>query len=113
MESVHKISFLGDYVNGEFVRSRKPDGSWQSKSPGDLKDQVIDIEYSYENVDTACEAANEAYKNWKKTSFETRKNYLMRLKELYLTNKDLIARTISRETGKPLWETLGEVQSMI
>ncbi len=113
MQSIHKISFLGDYINGAFTRSKKPDGSWQGKSPADLKDEVIDIEYNYEHIDRACEVAKEAYKTWRKLSFETRKNYLLRLKEVYVAHKEQMAQVISRETGKPLWETLGEVQSMI
>lgn len=113
MQGVQKISFLGDYINGEFVRSRKPDGSWKSKSPADLKDEVIDIEYCYDNVDKACEGAKAAYKSWRKLSFSDRKNYLMRLKEVYSTHKEQLAQVISRETGKPYWETLTEAQAMI
>lgn len=113
MSTLEKIPFLGDYVDGEFVRSKKPDGGWTVKSPANLKEEVLDVEYCYEHVDKACVAAKMAYKSWKKLSFDERKNYLLRLKEVYLTHKDQIAQTVSRETGKPLWESLGEAQAMI
>ena len=81
------INFLGDYINGEFVRSKRPDGQWQGKSPANLKDEVATVEYTYEHVETACAAAKEAHKTWRKLSFDERKNYLLRLKEVYSTHK--------------------------
>lgn len=107
------VAFKGDYVAGEFVRSKRPDGQWTVKSPADLKDEVINIEYAYDHIEKACEAANTAYQSWRKTSFDEKKACLMRLKEVYISNKEALAELISRETGKPFWETLTEAQAMI
>lgn len=107
------IPFLGDYVDGQFLRAKRPDGEHKGQSPADLKDLTLTIEYTYDHVDQACQAARTAYKSWRKTSVEDRSNLLLRLKELYQSHKEELARTISRETGKPLWETLTEAQAMI
>lgn len=113
MNSVEAIPFLGDYINGEFVRSKRADGFFQGKSPADLKDETIRIEYTYDHVEKACESAKQAYKSWRKLTFDERKNYLLKLKEMYVSHKEQMATVISRETGKPFWETLTEVQAMI
>jgi succinylglutamic semialdehyde dehydrogenase len=113
MSQTQPIPFLGDYINGQFVRAKRPDGEHRGLSPADLKDETITIEYTFDHVEKACEAARAAYKTWKKTTIEERKTYLNRLKEQYQANKEELARTISRETGKPFWETLTEAQAMI
>ena len=61
----------------------------------------------------ACEAAQLAYKSWRHSSLEERKKLLLKLKELYLENKEAIATLISRETGKPYWESLGEAGALV
>ena len=53
-----------------------------------------------------------AYKKWRFTSLEDRKNYLLRLQEVYLSKTEQIAEIISRETGKPTWEALTEAKAL-
>ncbi len=110
---IKDIKYLGDYVDGEFVLPPQSDDEILVNSPGDLSDEVFNGKISYSHVNQACEAANKAYKTWKTLGFEERKSLLLNLKENYLTNLDTIAEVISRETGKPLWETKGEVKAMI
>lgn len=50
---------------------------------------------------------------WKKTAFDTRKEIATRYAALVEKEKDTLALTISQEMGKPLWESLQEVQSMV
>jgi len=106
------IKFLGDYINGSFVLNDSPDGKWDIISPADNKDKVLEPSFKYEHVDQACAAAREAYKTWRHTSLEERKNYLNKLKEIFLSKSEELALVISRETGKPLWETRTEAKAL-
>lgn len=112
MERRSPIAYLGDFIDGSFVKPRKLDGEWTNVSPADLKDQVIRIEYEFNQVDEACKAAKNAFASWSALSFEQRKPYLLRLKEIFLTHSDEMAEVISRETGKPFWETQGEAKAL-
>ncbi len=66
-----------------------------------------------EDVDAAVSAANNAYEGWDALGQEGRERYLYRFRDLLKKNKPNFAETISRSTGKPLWESLTEVNGMI
>ncbi|MGI8468680.1 MAG: aldehyde dehydrogenase family protein [Pyrinomonadaceae bacterium] len=61
---------------------------------------------SAEDVKTAVEKSREAFKAWRETSFATRKNFVMKAREIILAEMDEIARLISNESGKPVAEAL-------
>lgn len=113
MKSYEPVKFLGDFINGEFVKSDRPDGSWKKHSPADLKDLILEVESCHAHIGQACQAAKQAYKSWRSTTLQTRAEYLNRLKELYLAHKDEMAELIARETGKPLWEAKTEAQALV
>ncbi len=102
------IKYKGSYIGGKFETVGNADESWSVVSPGDSKDKVIKIEASFNHMDKAIEAATQGFKIWKRTTLEERISKLRRLQEIYLERKEEMAEIISRETGKPLWETLGE-----
>ncbi len=110
--SLTPINHKGDYINGKFIEIKKSDETWENVSPSDSKDKVIKIDSSYDHIDQACNAAHEAYKKWRFVPLEDRKNYLLRLQEVYLSHTDKIAEIISRETGKPTWEALTEAKAL-
>ena len=105
--------YKGDFIGGEFVKPSAPDGGWSVLSPADKADLVMNVEFKLDHVDEACRAAREAYLPWAELSQAERSNCLNRLKEVYLSRKQEMAEVISRETGKPFWETLTEAQAMI
>lgn len=109
---MEKIDFKGDYINGAFIKPHRTDGNWTLTSPADSKDTVISPHFSYAHIDHACDAARAAYKSWSHLKLEERIQYLNRLKEIYLAHKDIVAEVISRETGKPLWESLTEASAI-
>src|SRR6185503_18472622 len=80
--------------------------------PADLKDHVIDIESSYANVNEACAAAKKAFRKWSHTSLGERKDHLLKLKKAFQDRADEMARLISREVGKPLWEAKTEAAAL-
>ncbi|MEB6336440.1 succinylglutamate-semialdehyde dehydrogenase [Serratia rhizosphaerae] len=65
------------------------------------------------DVDAACEAARSAFPAWARTPFAERERLVKRFAAQLEEHKTQLAETISRETGKPRWETLTEVQAMI
>lgn len=106
-------AYLGDYINGEFVKCENSDGSWENSSPADHSEQVYAGEFCVAHVDQAVESAQKAYLPWARLSLQERKGYLLRLAEVYTDYKPKLAEVISRETGKPLWESTSEAQAMI
>ncbi|MFC0227278.1 succinylglutamate-semialdehyde dehydrogenase [Serratia aquatilis] len=65
------------------------------------------------DVAAACQAARAAFGAWARAPFEQREQLVKRFATLLEENKQSLAETISRETSKPRWETLTEVQAMI
>lgn len=65
-----------------------------------------------EDVNRAIEAAHKAFPRWSSLSPGERIAVLMRFEENLKAHKDEFAEMISKETGKPYWESLTEVASM-
>jgi succinylglutamic semialdehyde dehydrogenase len=63
-------------------------------------------------ISRAVAAARAALATWSIAPLEQRIGYLRALEQHYRTNKEQIASVISTETGKPLWESRQEVDSM-
>lgn len=61
-------------------------------------------------VDQAMQAANNAFSNWKNTSFEKRKSYLMTFHDLLLAHKEELADILTLEIAKSKKESLVEIE---
>ncbi|KAB7896271.1 succinylglutamate-semialdehyde dehydrogenase [Rouxiella sp. S1S-2] len=68
---------------------------------------------SSQDVESACQAAREAFPAWARQTLAQRAEIIQRFAALLTENKTKLAETISLETSKPRWETLTEVQAMI
>ena len=112
MSSYKEIKFLGDFINGRFVVPKEVDEEWTKFSPSDLKDEIFSVKSCSEHVQAACQAARQAYVSWASLSMEKRKDYLLKIKKVFLKNEDAVAELISRETGKPLWESMTEAKAL-
>lgn len=64
-------------------------------------------------VAAACEAARAAFPAWARLPFAARQARVEDFARLLERDKTELAAIIARETGKPGWETLTEVQAMI
>jgi succinylglutamic semialdehyde dehydrogenase len=106
------MNYSGDFINGKFIPVQKADGTFKDISPGDLNDHVMTVSFSHAHVDQAVDAAKKAYLPWARLGMDERKRYLMRLKEAYDSVKNEMAEAISRDTGKPKWETLTEAAAL-
>ncbi len=112
MTNVKPVNFLGDYINGKFVPIQSADGEFTINSPADLSDKIITIKYKLDNVELATKAAQEAYLPWARLKLDERKNYLVKLKDVFTAHSEEMALMISRETGKPLWESRTEAKAL-
>lgn len=106
------MKYLGNYFDGEFV-GRHGKFSSAKKSPSDLNDEVMTWSWDTEDVDSSVRASRQAFLKWARLSLKERRRYVESLKKQYEIHQDLIAETISREVGKPLWESQSEVKAMI
>jgi succinylglutamic semialdehyde dehydrogenase len=84
----------------------------ESLDPGTGTTVWLGRSASQEQVDRAVRAARRAFTTWQMTSFEDRVDVVRRFAECLLQEKDRLGKTISLETGKPLWESATEVGSM-
>jgi len=64
------------------------------------------------DVAACVERARAAFGEWAETPLDARRAIALRFAELVRGDRDAIARLISRETGKPYWETLTEADSV-
>lgn len=64
-------------------------------------------------VEQAVTSAREAFNSWSAMTYENRLAQVKKFGEVLLTYKAELAEAISQETGRPLWETTGEVGGMI
>lgn len=90
--------------NGQTFNSHNPaDGSipWQGHAATDIE------------VNKAVESAKKAYPHWSSISFDERATHLNKFRDKLKTFIEPLAEAISKETGKPLWDSKGEVQAMM
>ncbi len=70
-------------------------------------------EASAEECAAAVTAARTGFDAWSATTVEERIAFVHRYRDALKEDADAIATAISRETGKPLWETKTELASMV
>ena len=103
---------LRNYINGEW---RRP-GAGELLAVTDPATQEVLAEVPLspaEEVDRAAQAAAEAFRAWRRVPAPDRIQYLFRLKELLEEHLEEIARLITRECGKTLDESRGEMRRAI
>ena len=83
-------------------------------NPADNTDVVGAFPASHaEDVDVAVEAAHRAFRTWRLIPAPKRAEILMRAGNILAKNKEKYAREMTREMGKVLAETRGDVQEAI
>jgi aldehyde dehydrogenase (NAD+) len=65
------------------------------------------------DVERAVESARRGFELWRKTPAPARGDVLRRIGDIMATRKEEIADLMTREMGKPLTETRGDVQEGI
>lgn len=101
-----------NYINGEWVDSNTTEyGDVWNPATGE---KIGQVPYSTaEDVDRAVRAARAAFWEWRTTPPLSRARYLFRLKELLEEHFEDVARTLTREQGKAIDESRGEIRRAI
>ncbi len=102
-----------NYINGEWVEASGGKGI-ENRNPANTEDLVgIFPASSAEDVNRAVEAAKKAFDKWRLTPAPKRAEILFRAAEIMIQRKEDLARDMTREMGKVLAETRGDVQEAI
>jgi len=102
-----------NYINGEWVQ---PEGGefFENRNPADTNDLIgLFPKSSPADVDRAVKAAHDAFDAWRLTPAPKRGEMLYRLGQVLMARKEECARLMTREMGKIIKETRGDVQEGI
>ncbi|MDO9254022.1 MAG: CoA-acylating methylmalonate-semialdehyde dehydrogenase [Bacteroidales bacterium] len=99
---------LKNYINGQWVESK---GSTYLDVVNPATGQSIAKvpAGNSEDVRDAAESANEAYKAWRNTPATQRVQYLYKMKQILEANADELAVICTKECGKTIVESKGEI----
>lgn len=103
-------------MKSHFINGRWLDGTGSKMSSTDsVTGEILwqGREATLQETDLAIYAARQAFEKWCETPITERIGYLTAFQILLEENKSDLALAISKEVGKPLWESLTEVQAMI
>ncbi|KAM3074116.1 hypothetical protein ACMFMF_006139 [Clarireedia jacksonii] len=96
------------YVNGNWVEA-KSGKRFDIIDPGSGKVWASAPDNDASDVDAAVQAAHTAFESFKKVNPRTRAQWLLKWDSLIRENKDDLAKIVTYETGKPIAESLGEL----
>lgn len=109
MSNVTTVKTLKNYINGEWVESKSSE-TLDVYNPA-TKEVMAKVPLSTkEELDYAAQAAEEAFQDWKEVAVPKRARILFKFQQLLMENKQELAEIITKENGKSLKESLGEVQ---
>jgi acyl-CoA reductase-like NAD-dependent aldehyde dehydrogenase len=102
-----------NYVDGQWVAS-STGRTFEDRNPADREDLVGTFQESNaDDLNAAVDAADHAYQGWRLVPAPKRAEYIYRVGEILKRDKEKIAREMTREMGKVLDETRGDVQEAI
>lgn len=99
------------YINGQWLQGEGP--AVQSIDPADASLVWQAKSATGAQVDLAIKAARRAFPTWANRPLEERLSIIDTFAELVKARSEDIATVISRETGKPIWETRTEAAAMV
>src|SRR5436853_961446 len=102
-----------NYIDGEWVESSTGE-TFENRNPADTRDLVgIFQKSAREDVHTAVDAATRAFAKWRLVPAPRRAEIVYRAAEMLAERKEEYSREMTREMGKVLAETRGDVQEAI
>jgi acyl-CoA reductase-like NAD-dependent aldehyde dehydrogenase len=113
MATVASPKVYKNYINGEWVEG-SGGKAIEDRNPANRDELVGMFPSSTEaDVNLAVDAATEAFKSWRLVPAPKRAEILYRTAEILVSRKEDYARDMTREMGKVLAETRGDVQEAI
>jgi alpha-ketoglutaric semialdehyde dehydrogenase len=111
--SLRETREYGNYVNGKWVKSSTGQ-TFENRNPANQDDLIgIFQESNADDLNAAVDAASKAYDAWRLTPAPKRAEYLYRVGDILKRRKDEMAREMTREMGKVVDETKGDIQEAI
>src|SRR5574338_74410 len=102
-----------NFIGGKWVAPSSGD-YFENVNPADTGDRIGRFPLSNaEDVECAVQSAKRGFEIWRRTPAPARGDVLRRVGDLLVQRKDEIADLMTREMGKPLQETRGDVQEGI
>jgi aldehyde dehydrogenase (NAD+) len=102
-----------NFIGGEWVAS-STGASFENRNPADQRDLIGHFPRSgAADVNAAVASAKRGFAQWKRTPAPARGEVLRRVGDILARRKDELANLMTREMGKPLAETRGDVQEGI
>src|ERR1051325_706272 len=102
-----------NFIDGDWVDSSTGE-TFENRNPADTRDLVgIFQKSAKEDVNAAVEAAKRAFQKWRLVPAPRRAEIVFRAAEILIERKEEYAREMTREMGKVLAETRGDVQEAI
>jgi aldehyde dehydrogenase (NAD+) len=104
---------FNNFINGEWVEPRS--GAWfQNRNPANTADIIGRFpDSSAADIEAAVRSARRGFEQWRRTPAPARGDVLRRVGDLLVARKEKIADAMTREMGKVLAETRGDVQEGI
>ncbi|MGA2234725.1 MAG: aldehyde dehydrogenase family protein [Terriglobales bacterium] len=107
----HKV--FKNFIDGEWVESASG-RTFEDRNPADTREVVAIFQRSNKaDVDAAVDAAKRAFAKWRLVPAPRRAEMVFRAAEILIERKEDHARDMTREMGKVLKETRGDVQEAI
>src|SRR5437016_9387996 len=102
-----------NFIGGEWVSSRSGQ-TFENLNPADTRDVIGIFQRSDKrDVDDAVSAARQAFERWRLVPAPKRAEIIFRAGEILQQRKEQYSRDMTREMGKVLKETRGDVQEAI
>src|SRR5438094_7740318 len=102
-----------NFIDGAWVPSVSGD-VFENRNPASTDDLIGVLQKStHQDVQQAIDAARRAYSRWRLVPAPRRAEILFRAAQLIVERKEALAREMTREMGKVLDETRGDVQEAI
>src|SRR5687768_9534488 len=103
----------GNYVDGQWVKS-STGKTFDNLNPANQDDVIGTFQESNaDDLNAAVDAAARAYEKWRLVPAPKRAEYLYRVGDILKRRKEEMAREMTREMGKVVDETKGDIQEAI
>ena len=108
-----RTKVMKNFIDGEWVESTTGE-TFEDRNPADTREVVAIFQKSgKDDVDAAIDAARRAFAKWRLVPAPRRAEVVYKAAEMLIERKEEYARDMTREMGKILKETRGDVQEAI
>ncbi|HEV3484068.1 MAG TPA: aldehyde dehydrogenase family protein [Vicinamibacterales bacterium] len=113
MPSTMNATVYNNYIDGRWAPSASGE-TFENRNPANTDDLIGVFQKSTRrDVEAALDAARRAYERWRLVPAPRRAEILFKAAQLIADRKEALARDMTREMGKVLSETRGDVQEAI